>query len=141
MIDIGRRGFITGLTALVASPAIIRVSTVMPISMRHVPLFVPINWFADDVLFQLYGLKQIQSADVDKLIAEITGLKNFKQHAWPRPMGDNWVNINDLDPGYVRQWANRIDLESEMKFTRHQSWWGQDERASITGPEQDPLRV
>jgi hypothetical protein len=143
MIEVGRRGLITAL----AAPAVIRVAPLMPISTRFTPLYVPINWLADDVLFQRYGMApfpvegqrygELTDEAVGRLIDEITGLKNFKQHAWPRPLSENWVNINDLDPGYVRQWANRIDLESEMKFTSHQSWWDQDERASITRPEPD----
>ena len=93
MIEIGRRGFITGLFALVAAPALVRVESIMPISVRHVPLYVPVNWLTDEVL--------------------IGGAATLTAHAWPRPLGATWVNIRDFDPSFVRDWVKRLDLEQE----------------------------
>jgi hypothetical protein len=50
MIEIGRRRFVAGLLGLVAAPAIIRVAPLMPISTRHTPLYIPINWLHDVAL-------------------------------------------------------------------------------------------
>lgn len=98
-IEIGRRGFLTGLVALVAAPAVIRVAPLMPISPRWTPAYVPMPWLGEilikdpkiDVLLQRYGMKAFP-----------LGGQDLKAHAWPRPLAPNWVNINDFDPGYVR---------------------------------------
>jgi hypothetical protein len=67
---------------------VIRVAPLMPISARHTPLYVPVNWLDDDVL--------------------IGARATLKLHAWPRPLGPNWVNLNDYDPGFVADWARRL---------------------------------
>ena len=87
-IEVNRRGLIIGLTAVVAAPAVIRVTRLMPISTRFVPLYVPVNWLEP-------GLS----------------IADLKSHAWPRPLGDTWVDINDHDPSFVRQWVERIEQE------------------------------
>jgi hypothetical protein len=89
MIEIGRRGFFTGLAALVAAPAIIRVAPLMKISTRLTPLYVPMQWL-DTIL------------DMEKRI-------DLKNHAWPRPLGVGWVDLNNFDPALVKQWAGQID--------------------------------
>src|SRR4029077_10296088 len=101
MIEIGRRGFITGLTALVAAPAVIRVAPLMKISTRLTPLYVPANWLTEDAVFAAM-------ANRDALL---------KAHAWPRQLADNWVNLNDYDPAFVKQWAGQIDDGGEYWFS------------------------
>lgn len=98
---IGRRGFITGLAALVAAPALVRVESIMPISTRFTPVYVPITWLTEDMLVGAM-------ADRDKLL---------KPHGWPRPLADNWVNLNDYDPGFVKQWAFKVDDGGEYWFS------------------------
>lgn len=93
---IGRRGFITGLAALVAAPAIIRVAPLMKISTAHTPIYVPINWLTEDMLAR--------------------GGKPLKPHGWPRPLADNWVNLNDYDPSFVRLNA-ALDDRGEYWFS------------------------
>jgi hypothetical protein len=95
MIEIGRRGFFTGLIALVAAPAVIRVAPLMPISTRHIPLYVPVSWLDNTLL------------DVPRRFSDL------KLHAWPQPQGAAWVNINDYDPGFVKVWAARLREEAE----------------------------
>lgn len=96
---IGRRGFVTGLAALVAAPAIIRVAPLMPISVRHQPLYVPASWLAEYL------------AKNDK------GLSDLRRHAWSRPMADNWININDYDPGFVKAWSFDVADGGEYLFS------------------------
>jgi hypothetical protein len=96
MIEVGRRGFITGLAALVAAPAVIRVAPLMPISVRHTPLYVPIDWLADSIL------------DMGKRVDRI----ELERHAWTHPLADNWINIRDYDPDFVRQWTGQGELTS-----------------------------
>lgn len=94
MIELGRRGFLTGLAALVAAPAVIRVAPLMKISTARIPLYVPVNWLADIALID------------PKSVAHL------KSHAWPRPMADNWVDINnDVDSSFLQDWVRRVDLE------------------------------
>jgi hypothetical protein len=84
MIEIGRRGFFTGLAALVAAPAIIRVAPLMKISvMRHMPLYVPASWLNETI-----------RNGVD-----------LESHGWSRPMADNWINLYDFDPAFAAKWA------------------------------------
>jgi hypothetical protein len=100
MIEIGRRGFFTGLIALIAAPAVIRVAPLMPISTRHVPLYVPVSWLDNTLLDVLHRVPDL------------------KAHAWPRPLDDNWVNINDYDPAFVKAWADRIREEGDRRGMR-----------------------
>ena len=86
MIEIGRRGFFTGLAALVAAPAIIRVAPLMRISTRFTPSYVPVSWVTEESL--LSGMEEIR--------------RIFRDHAWPRALADNWIDINNFDPAYVR---------------------------------------
>ena len=90
MIEVGRRGFIIGLGALVAAPAVIRIAPLMPISTRFLALYVPVNWLEP-------GLS----------------VADLKSHAWPRPLGDTWIDINSHDPAFVRQWIDRLDRERD----------------------------
>jgi hypothetical protein len=90
MIEIGRRGFITGLVALVAAPAIVRVETLMPISTRLTPLYVPLHWLTGSLV------------DMESRV-------DLRNHAWPRPLADSWINLNDYDPAFVKQWVDKID--------------------------------
>jgi hypothetical protein len=93
MIEIGRRGFITGLVALVAAPAIVRVAPLMKISTRHTPLYVPANWLTEE-----------------SLLRDMAAIREtFEAHAWPRPLADNWIDVRDFDPAFVRQWTERKD--------------------------------
>jgi hypothetical protein len=94
MIEVGRRGFITGLAALVAAPAVIRVAPLMKISTRLTPLYVPVDWLADAII------------DMDARVARV----ELEKHAWPQPLADNWINIRDYDPDFVRQWAAEGEL-------------------------------
>lgn len=105
---IGRRGFITGLAALVAAPAIVRVEMIMPVSARHTPLYVPIDWLAEK-----YNMQPFPLNEQDKQF-----LADLKPHAWSRPMADNWVDLNDHDPTFVKQWVRALDWGSG------QHWWG-----------------
>lgn len=120
MIEIGRRGFFTGLAALIAAPAIIRVAPLMPISSRWTPAYVPIDWLA-----QQYGMLPEPLGGQDEWLAlraegmKLLGLAELRKHGWSRPMADNWVDINDHDPGYIRQWAL-----NESDWGRGQHWWG-----------------
>lgn len=100
---IGRRGFITGLAALVAAPAVIRVAELMPISTRFTPLYVPIDWLA-----MKYGMMPRPLTINAALRAE------FREHGWSKPMADNWVDLNDHDPEYVRMW----ECESDKNWFR-----------------------
>jgi hypothetical protein len=93
MIEIGRRGFFTGLVALVAAPAVIRVAPLMKISTRLTPLYVPVSWLTDSIL----GME----SRVDRI--------ELEKHAWPHPLADNWINLRDYDPAFVKQWAVQID--------------------------------
>jgi hypothetical protein len=104
VIELGRRGFITGLAALVAAPAVIRVAPLMKISKRFMPMYVPINWLFDTV--DIGGCPVPRSAPYHEL----------KLHAWPRPLGPMWVDINDHDPDYVRHWVKRIEEESDERL-------------------------
>ena len=58
-IEIGRRGFITGLISFVAAPAIVRYSNIMPVKAMSVPVPVLLgggwmgyqdvgNWFSGE---------------------------------------------------------------------------------------------
>lgn len=85
-----RRGFLLGLGALVAAPAIIRVAPLMPISTRWTPAYVPIDWLAEKYGMLPYPLPS-------------QAFRELLQHGWSRPMADNWVDLNDHDPNYVRQ--------------------------------------
>jgi hypothetical protein len=91
MIEIGRRGFITGLIALVAAPAIVRVETLMPISVRHTPLYVPASWLHQSI------------HNGERWIADL------ESHAWTEPLADNWINLHDYDPAFAAKWA-KTDL-------------------------------
>jgi len=101
MIEIGRRGFFTGLVALVAAPAVIRVAPLMKISTRLTPLYVPVSWLSDAV------------RDMGKRVDRI----ELERHAWSKPMADNWINIRDYDPAFVKQWAVQIDDGGEYWFS------------------------
>lgn len=105
MIEIGRRRFFTGLAALVAAPAIIRVAPLMKISTRFTPLYVPISWVAEWMDMRAKGMDLLGLRD----------LIDFRKHAWSRPLSDNWVDVNDYDPSFVRQWA-RAQAEKEDDF-------------------------
>jgi hypothetical protein len=96
MIEIGRRGFFTGLAALVAAPAVIRVAPLMKISTRLTPLYVPIDWLADAIIDMGNRVERIE----------------LEKHAWSRPLGDNWINLRDYDPDFVRQWTGKGELTS-----------------------------
>ena len=109
MIEIGRRGFITGLVALVAAPAIVRVESIMPISIRHTPLYVPASWLGEWLQARDMGLKLLGATDLTD--------SELRRHAWSRPMADNWVNVNDYDPAFVKQWARQIDADGEYWFS------------------------
>ncbi len=54
MLDTSRRGFITGLISLVASPAIVRVASLMPVKqMLPAPftyIYGPPTWLGDGVV-------------------------------------------------------------------------------------------
>jgi hypothetical protein len=106
MIEIGRRGFFTGLAALVAAPAIIRVAPLMPISVRHMPRYVPASWLAEWLDTRAKGMELLGLRDLNEL----------RNHAWSKPMADNWVNVNDYDPAFVRTWAKQI-AETEYWFS------------------------
>ncbi len=95
MIELGRRGFLTGLVALVAAPAVIRVAPLMRISAKHVPLYVPINWLLD--------IAPLDKNYRDRLAA----------HSWPTPLGDNWVDLNEFKPDGAFEWVDRLKLEHE----------------------------
>jgi hypothetical protein len=97
MIEIGRRGFFTGLAALVVAPAVIRVAPLMKISVRHTPLYVPAQWLAGWLDARENGLQMfgLDTGDLNEL----------RSHAWSTPMAESWVNVNDYDPAFVRQWA------------------------------------
>ena len=95
MHEIGRRGFITGLAALVAAPAVIRVAPLMKISSLYTPVYVPVSWLAEWLDTRAKGLEMLGLRE----------LKDLRSHGWERPMADNWVNIHDFDPAFVRQWG------------------------------------
>jgi hypothetical protein len=80
----------TGLAALVAAPAVIRIAPLMPISSRWMPLYVPIQWLDEEVV-----------------VAAMANRHLLKPHAWPRPLADNWINLHDYDPAYVRNWLRQ----------------------------------
>lgn len=94
MIELGRRGFLTGLAALVAAPAIIRVAPLMPISSLHTPLYVPASWLNEWLDLKAQGMEMLGLSRND--------LRELRGHAWSRRMADNWIDVNDFDPGYVR---------------------------------------
>jgi hypothetical protein len=113
MIEVGRRGFITGLAALVAAPAVIRVAPLMKISTRFTPMYVPVSWLADalDELV-IVGTAMVRvTADIRSVIPRA----ELEKHAWSRPLCDTWVDINDHDPAYVRDWAKRLDEEADQR--------------------------
>jgi hypothetical protein len=75
----------------------------MPISTRFVPLlgpfYVPVVWLTGERL-----------------------LVDLKSHAWPRPLEDTWIDLNDYDPVsqrvniagkpvLVADWLRRIESE------------------------------
>lgn len=103
-----RRGFLLGLGALVAAPAVIRVAQLMPISTRLTPAYVPIDW-----LKLKYGMEPFPLDEVCLSSAGIEPfLKSLKAHGWSKPMADNWIDLNDFDPGYVQaQLALAIDRD------------------------------
>ncbi len=95
---INRRGFITGLAALIAAPAIVRVETLMPISVRrHMPLYVPASWLHE----------------------AIRNGVDLESHGWSRPMADNWINLHDYDPSFAAKWAadDLVDQNAEYWFS------------------------
>jgi hypothetical protein len=108
MLEVGRRGFITGLAALVAAPAVIRVAPLMKISTRFAPMYVPVNWLADalDELAITGGAMWRATPDGGR---KFIPRHELEKHAWPHPLSDTWVNVNDYDPAYVRDWAKRLD--------------------------------
>lgn len=99
-IEVGRRGFITGLAALVAAPAVLRVAPIMPISTRFTPMYVPVIWLSE-------GWR-----------AGMKPASDLKQHSWPRPMGEHWINLNDYDADYARAWARQLEAEFDMDLIR-----------------------
>ena len=104
MIELGRRGFITGLAALVAAPAIIRVAPLMPISTRFTPAYVPVIWFAE-------GWR-----------ADLKPIGDLKKHSWPRPMGEHWIDLNDCDVDYVQSWARQLEAEFDAQDSMRRQW-------------------
>jgi hypothetical protein len=94
MIEIGRRGFFTGLAALVAAPAVIRVAPLMPISVRHMPLYVPASWLHE----------------------AIRNGVDLESHGWSRPMADNWINLHDYDPAFAAKWAATDLVEQKAEY-------------------------
>jgi hypothetical protein len=91
---IGRRGFITGLAALVAAPAVIRVAPLMKISTRHMPLYVPASWLHE----------------------AIRNGVDLEAHGWSRPMADNWINLHDYDPAFAAKWAATDLVEQNAEY-------------------------
>lgn len=100
MIEVGRRGFITGLIALtaVSAPAVIRVAPLMRISKRFTPMYVPVNWLLDTINANGFVVPR----------------RELELHSWPRPMGSAWIDLNDYDPDFVRGWASRLEEESNQ---------------------------
>lgn len=92
MIEIGRRGFITGLAALVAAPAVIRVAPLMKISTRYTPLYAPVSWIAEWLDTRAKGLEMLGLRE----------LRDLRDHGWDRPLADNWINVHEFDPAFVR---------------------------------------
>lgn len=101
---IGRRGFITGLAALVAAPAVIRVAPLMRISSLHTPLYVPASWLAEWLDTRAQGMAMLGSRAAMLGLGDCD-LRELRSHAWSRPMADNWVNVNDYDPSFVKLWG------------------------------------
>jgi hypothetical protein len=99
MIEIGRRRFITGLAALVAAPAVIRIAPLMPISSRHIPLYVPAQWLLNPNDWT-YEWKD-----------------DLEVHAWRERLHADWVNLNDHNPAFVEALVRRTELE------RYQGPW------------------
>jgi len=111
VIEIGRRRFITGIAALVAAPAVIRIAPLMPISTRHTPLYVPVNWLAD--------LSEDSLVYSQVEVGRLAQVRALKMHAWPRPMAENWVNLLDFDLGFARNWARRLEEENNGLFDEY----------------------
>jgi hypothetical protein len=142
MIEVGRRGFITGLAALVAAPAVVGVAPLMPISTRFAPLYVPINWVAD--IAEVYNgaeWRDIPNWLNEENVARAMACRRvFEEHAWPRPLAAHWVNMRDHDPGFVRALVKRFDEENER------NWFGMgrgvdvDERAQTPRAGEGPNR-
>jgi len=112
MIEIGRRGFITGLAALVAAPAIIRVAPLMKISTRLTPLYVPIDWLADAIIDMGNRVERTGLGKLERIELERLERIELEKHAWSRPLADNWINLRDYDPDFVRQWTGNGELTS-----------------------------
>jgi hypothetical protein len=34
----------------------------------------------------------------------------LEKHAWPHPLSDNWINLRDYDPAFVKQWSRDLEL-------------------------------
>jgi hypothetical protein len=112
MIEVGRRGFITGLVALVAAPAVIRVAPLMKISTRFTPMYVPVSWLADaldELAISGTVVTRVSADGARKVIPRA----ELEKHAWSRQLDDTWVNIYDYNPDYVSAWAKRLDEADE----------------------------
>jgi hypothetical protein len=63
---------------------------------------VPASWLAEWLKARDAGLKLLGSTDLTD--------RELRSHGWSRPMADNWINVNDYDPAFVKQWAANPDL-------------------------------
>lgn len=66
-LQLPRRGFLLGLGALVASPAIVRASSLMPIKAQKTPIEL---FYGRQITFAEYQ-ERIQSPMIAKLVAQI----------------------------------------------------------------------
>ena len=111
---IGRRGFLAGLGALIAAPAIVRASVIMPVKPM---LFVPEPKIITDLTFQIEGY--VRESDLDNL-----GKYNPKTLSYDRYIETDYrtavknCGIGDIDSRWERLTKREGTEEFKVKYGR-----------------------
>lgn len=71
-MSLSRRGFIGGLAAALAAPAIVRAESLMPVRNRLIPHIYYVSWWQADVL------PDGSSGEWERKIAKTDSLDNFR---------------------------------------------------------------
>jgi hypothetical protein len=101
---ISRRGFISGLAAALAAPAIVRAGVLMPISAIKEPAWVPLSWFlADDIPLYEMRWRGRPTQPVIPVI-DYPGSCDMIDAIPDR----TWVNAADCDERFMRRYAESV---------------------------------
>lgn len=115
-MDFSRRGFLTGLTALVAAPAVIRVADLMPVKrvpfMPYVRLYQ--NSLAGEKIAEDYFYIDLSRGWVHDEMLEKMKTKAKKMEMFGKVFCDMCLKENlDLPSGFFEVVKDNYDYESE----------------------------